>query len=194
MAAVSSAKPEVIVKSPVRRRSTRTSIEEHSDVAVLPVRRQGIGIPLIGVPTYIGPMRCSLVSRIAGLAIATLVGISAPGSAFAHGYAHHEASEHAGPDRAHGGAVVTEGAAGLADERPMLVQATNESTDHPHVQLAHALSVRMDAPLFMLPPIPPAIPVGIVFVSTASLILTAAPARAGPADAPPSQPRAPPLG
>ena len=159
----------------------------------LPMRRQRSGIPLPGVPRYIGPMRRSLVSRIAGLAIATLVGISAPGLAYAHGYAHHEASEHAGADHVHGDAVVTDGAAGMHDERPMSVQGTSESTEHPHVQLAHALLGRMDAPLFILPSVP-AIPGTVICVSTAALVLSAARACIGPADAPPSQPRAPPLG
>lgn len=139
-------------------------------------------------------MRRSLVSRIAGLVIAMLVGISAPGLAFAHGHAHYEASEHADADRAHGGAPVTEAADGLRDERSRSIRASNESTGHAHVQLATALLVRMDALVFILPPIPLAIPVGIIFVSTTSLVPTAAPARAAPADVPPSQPRAPPLG
>lgn len=139
-------------------------------------------------------MRRSLVSRIAGVVIATLVGISTPGMAFAHGHAHHEASERAEAALPDGGALVTEGAAGVRGERSMWIRGSGESSDHGHTQLAAALVVRMDATPFILPPILPVIPVPIVFVSPTSLVLTAVPARAGPAGVPPAQPRAPPLG
>lgn len=158
------------------------------------MKRCGRGIPTPAAATYIGPMRRCLVSRIAALTIATLVGISVPGSALAHGYAHHEAGEHAEHDRDHNRAPGAEATDELYDGLPPSIQAANESRDHAHPQLARALSVRMDAPPFVLPPIPVAVPSGIAFVGTASLLLTAAPARAGPADAPPRQPRAPPLG
>lgn len=146
------------------------------------------------VVEYIETMRRSLVSRIAAIAIATLVGISTPGSALAHGFAHHEASEHAERDREHRHEAGLDSTNGSHHALTPSVQATNDSKDHVHAQLAHAVPVRMDAPLFILPSIPASLPSEIVFVGTASLLLTAAPARAGPPGAPPRQPRAPPLG
>ena len=44
--------------------------------------------------------RRGLVALLTALALATLVGFSAPGLALAHGHAHHEADERAA--RAHG--------------------------------------------------------------------------------------------
>ncbi len=138
-------------------------------------------------------MRRSLVSRIAALAIGTLVGISAPGLAFAHGYAHREASEHAAHEHEHHHGR-TDGADEAHHGLTWTAQAADESKDHTHPTLAHALSMRMDSPVFVLPPVPVAAPVAIVLVGTVSWRLTAAPARASPTDAPPRQPRAPPFG
>ena len=139
-------------------------------------------------------MRRSLVSRIVALAIASLVGISAPGLAIAHGYAHHESDKHAEHERDHDRALVPAPTGELQDGLRSVFQATNEPNDHAHQRLAHALSVRTYVPLFVLPSVPVTIPVSIVLVSTSSLLLTAAPIWTGPGDAPPRQPRAPPLG
>lgn len=140
----------------------------------------------------------SFASRVVALAIATLLGTYTPGLALAHGYAHHEESEHAAHDREHhhGEESRTTDASSDAssDVSAPSIRATNESKDHAHPQLAHALSVRMETPVFVLPSDRASVPNEIVFVGTASLLLTAAPARAAPPDAPPRQPRAPPVG
>lgn len=160
----------------------------------LHVKAHGRGIPMPAAATYIGTMRRSLASRVAALAIAILTGFSVPTLALAHGYAHHEAGEHAEQD--HGdsrapGAVATDE---LHHELPTSIQVAYEAKDHGHPQLAHAFPARMNSSVFVLSAIPVDVPARLVFVSTASLLLTAAPVRAGPADAPPRQPRAPPLG
>ncbi len=151
------------------------------------------GIPTPAIATYIGLMRRSLASRIAALAIAVLAGISSPGLAFLHGYAHDDTSDVANHDREHHRAASPEAADESHDELIASFRVAKMSKDHDHPQVARALSVRMDARLFALPPIPVAVPRGIVFVGTASLLPTASPARVGPADAPTRQPRAPPL-
>lgn len=134
-----------------------------------------------------------LVSRIAALTIATLVGISSPGLAIAHGYAHHE-SDHAGQDRDYHPAQSPAAANALHDGWFPSIHAANASNGHNHPPIARALSVRMDAPLFVLLPAGIEVPPDIVFAGTASLLLTAAPARTERAEASPRQPRAPPLG
>lgn len=148
-------------------------------------------IPLTAVATYIAPMRRSLVSRLAALAIAMLVGFASPALALAHGYAHHEHGEQGNAPR---GALVSEATDELHDGLSRSISVAYESKDHAHPQLAHALPARMGAPLFVLSTIPAAVPVSIVFVSTAALLPTSAPTGAGPVDALPRQPRAPPLG
>ena len=139
-------------------------------------------------------MRCSVVSRITALALATLVGFSAPGLALAHGHAHHEADERAA--RAHGHAHDIDAAvpAEHGAEEHALLMAANEPDDHAHPQLALALAFRIDALLFVVPSVVAAELAGSDADSSVSLLLTAAPASAGPPDAPPRQPRAPPLG
>ncbi len=164
----------------------------HSEGAQMKTHERSIPMP--AVATYIGPMRRSLVSRITALVIATLVGFASPALALAHGYAHHEAGEHGEQDGGHSGALGPEATDELHDGLPLSIQAAYESKDHAHPQLAHARPMRISAPLFVLSANPVAVPVGIVCVGTAALLPTAAPARAGPADAPPRQPRAPPLG
>lgn len=151
-------------------------------------------IPLPAVVTYIAPMRRSLVSRLAALAIAMLVGFASPVSALAHGYAHHEASEHGEQDGVQSGAMASEATDELHGGLSRPIHAAYESMGHAHPQLARALPARMSAPLFVLSAIPAAVPVSIVCVSTAALPPTSAPPRACSVDALPRQPRAPPLG
>lgn len=139
-------------------------------------------------------MRRSFVSRVVALTIASLVGISSPGLALAHGHAHHEAGDHAAlerEDHRSSGAAETQAGRG---EWTMAIEPAKDSTAHVHPQLVNALSARMHASLFVLPPRSVAVQVGVVFTDTASLVLSAASARAAPAGAPLRQPRAPPLG
>lgn len=139
-------------------------------------------------------MRRSLSFRFAALLVAGLVGMSAPGVALAHGYAHHEKSELAGEagDHHHGPA---QSATALANGQPTaVVHDPSESRDHDHPQLSQPRTVRVDAPLFVLPAVPASLPSSVTLVGTVSLLVTAAPARAGPRDTPPRQPRPPPLG
>lgn len=123
-----------------------------------------------------------------------LVGFSAPGLAVAHGYAHHEAHEHPEHDRHEhvGGADRLTGGwrGGLA----ALVPPTDDHQGHAHPELSRAVSVRLNAPFIAA--LPPEVgPLAItVLAGTASLRLTASLARAGPPEASPRQPRAPPLG
>ncbi len=133
-------------------------------------------------------MRRSLASRIAAVAIAIMAAVSTPGLALLHGDAHHhmrELTEHhsaPGPDAAHNPHEATGSA-----------YAVKMAADHAHPEVAGALSVRMDARVFTLPPIAVEILSGIGFARTASLPLTASPAGSGPGRASTRQPRAPPL-
>lgn len=154
--------------------------------------RPWLGIPYTAVGGYIGFMRRSPHSRVIGLLLATLVGLSAPGLGLAHGYAHHEANEHTGHEREHHHGL-SERAPAAPDELIASVRGTESSGDHGHPELSLALSSRTDLAPFVL-----AVKVELlaymVVRSQASMLLTAAPPRAGPPDAPPRQPRAPPLG
>jgi len=138
-------------------------------------------------------MRSSFTTRVAALLLGTLVGVSTPAVALAHGYAHHEANEHADEHADHDQASSD---ASNADRDPLSasIGSADDSRDHPHAQLSHALSARLDALQFVLAPEAAKLASRIAFVDTASLRLTTAPPRAGPPDAPPRQPRAPPLG
>lgn len=157
-------------------------------------QNNGSGIPTVPVLTYIQSVRRSLVSRIAALAIATLVGSSASGLGVAHGYAHHEAGEHAGQDRGHDRASAAEATKDLHHEALPSIDAVDESRHHSHPQVAPALSVRLGHPLFVLSMLAGSVSDGIVFVDIASLPLNSAAAGPRPPDASPRQPRAPPLG
>lgn len=139
-------------------------------------------------------MRCSVLSRITALALATLVGFSAPGLALAHGHAHHEAGEQATVGHAHEHADATAVPKEQGPEGRALVMGANAPDNHAHPQLTLALSTRFDAPVYVAPPIPATGLTESRSDETTSLLLTAAPARASPSDAPPRQPRAPPLG
>jgi len=139
-------------------------------------------------------MRRSPVSMLIGLLIAMLAGLSAPALALAHGYAHHEAHEHAEHERAHHGSELLDDGSASHNELTLSLRGVDHPADHAHPRLFHAVSVRTDVVLFVAPALAVNLPADIVLVGTASLLLTAAPARAGPSDAPPRQPRAPPLG
>lgn len=137
-------------------------------------------------------MRRSFVSRLSGLTLATLVSLSAPGLGLAHGYAHHEAREHAEHAREHHHGA-SEGAQPAPDQPTAALEDAGRSGDHGHPELSPAMSGRADVALFILPA-KVELPAYVVIDGRASLLLTAAPPRAGPPDAPPRQPRAPPLG
>lgn len=137
-------------------------------------------------------MRRPSVSRLSGIVLATLVSLSAPGLGLAHGYAHHEAVEHAEEERDHHHGVPN-GPTSAAHELIDSVDGTGSSGDHGHPELSLALSARADVGLFV-PATKVELPPHVVVETQASLLLTVAPPRAGPPDAPPRQPRAPPLG
>jgi len=129
-------------------------------------------------------MRSSFTSRVAALLLGTLVGVSTPGVALAHGYAHHEANEHADEHADHDQASADASNADR-DALSASIGSADDSRDHAHAQLSHALSARLDALQFVLAPEAGKLASRIAFVDTASLRLTTAP---------PRQPRAPPLG
>lgn len=125
-------------------------------------------------------MHRSLASRLAGVLIAVLVGFSAPGLALAHGYAHHESHEQGEHEGEH--------------QRSEFQGLEPESGDHGHPQLSQARSARIEVLLLVATVRAVSLPDEIVLVDATSMLLTAAPARAGPPDTPLPQPRAPPLG
>ncbi len=141
---------------------------------------------------YIAPMRRSPLFRLASFLLAMVVGFSTPGLALAHGYAHHEAHEHSQQGRQHQHGDREDPTAAPHAELTPSAKAAGNSGDHDHPQLSLALSTRADVPLFVMPA-GLILPAYIVIESQTSLLLTAAPPRAGPPDAPPRQPRAPPL-
>lgn len=157
-------------------------------------RPAGSGIPRFAVPEYIVRMRRSPLSRVTGLVLATLVGISAPGLALAHGYAHHEAREHAEHEHGHEHQHATPAAheSESSADHVASIESTGSSGDHHHPELSLGLSTRAEIPLFVVPSAV-TLPEYVLVESRASLLLTAAPPRAGPPDAAPRQPRAPPF-
>lgn len=139
-------------------------------------------------------MARSPLSHAVRASIAILVSVSAPSLALSHGYAHYRLHEQAAheAEHHHGASHSASAAAplGLGPE----IERAHDAEDHGHPQLSHAVSVRVDLPLLLIPALAASIAAEIALVSSTSLLLTAAPARAGPPDAPPRQPRAPPLG
>lgn len=123
-----------------------------------------------------------------------LVGLSAPSLALAHGYAHHRSHEEAAHDGEHHRGESHAASAALRLDISHEVEPAHDSEEHGHPQVSHAVSIRVDLPLFVIPVLAANFSAEIDLVSSTSLLLTAAPARAGPPDAPPRQPRAPPLG
>lgn len=154
---------------------------------------QPCSIPIGHSLLYLALVRRSLISRISTLTIATLVGVSVPGLAVSHGQAHHEIDDHAQQhsDYERSSSAPTHNS---HDVPGTSIHVANEPTDHAHPQVADALSVRLDALVFVLAAPSVVVPSTIVFVDAASLLLTDAPARPGDADKSPRNPRAPPLG
>ena len=150
------------------------------------------GIPVrVGAP-YIARVRNAVVSRLAALVIASVVGGSAPGLAVAHGHAHHEA-EHAAGIHDYG-AAADPNAVNASHHGLISAWALDASRDHDHPHLALAVSVRMDAPLLLPGTMPATIIAEIVFAGAIPSFRTGMFAPAGPANDTPRQPRAPPLG
>ena len=136
-------------------------------------------------------MRRSPLSRAVAAVLAIIASLAVPGSALAHGFAHHEAHEHAlaGEGGAHGHAAATATRA---------VRAAHDDGDHlghTHPQLGYAVAKRAESA-----PAPAAIVPGgttlaldlTTVASTARTIVAAARPRADPAHGPPASPRAPP--
>lgn len=131
--------------------------------------------------------------RAARLLIAVLVGFAPPTLALAHGYAHHESHENEEHARqhAHGEGLGTSRSS--HGEMITALRAGDDAQHHGHPQLCQAMAVRVGISLFVVMAPIASLPLDIVHVAAASLLLTAAPARAGPAHARPRQPRAPPI-
>ena len=127
--------------------------------------------------------------RVVAPAIAVLVGVSTSSAVLAHGYAHHRLHDEIVREDRHRATS----AASHHDTR-VAVEAAHDFDEHAHPQLANAVSGRADLKVFIGPISAAVLPAPIELADRTSLSLTAAPARAGPPDAPPRQPRAPPLG
>jgi hypothetical protein len=139
-------------------------------------------------------MARSPFSRAVRASIAILVSVSAPSLALSHGYAHHRLDEQAAHEAEHHHGASHSASAALPLGLGSEIEQAHDFEDHGHPQLSHAVSVRVDLPLLILPALPVKLGAEIALASSTSLLLTAAPARAGPPDAPPRQPRAPPPG
>jgi hypothetical protein len=132
-------------------------------------------------------------SRAVGLLIAIAAGLYAPSLAVAHGYAHHRLYEAAAHEDEHHRGGPHAVSAVLRPGVYLELGVAHDSEDHGHPLLSHAVSMRVDLPLLVIAAPPANFAAEIALVSSTSLLLTAAPARPGPPDAPPRQPRAPPL-
>ena len=121
-------------------------------------------------------------SRIVAALLALVAGLVVPGSAVAHGFAHHEAHEHA---LAHGA---------NADPAGAVIDHDDSASGHAHPQLAYAATKRPEsAPPAAVVPCGTTRTLDLAVVSTAArTIVAAARPRADPAQAPPASPRAPP--
>jgi hypothetical protein len=139
-------------------------------------------------------MARSPFSRAVRASIAILVSVSAPSLALSHGYAHHRLDEQAAHEGEHHHGASHSASAALPFGLGSEIEQAHDSEDHSHPQVSHAVSIRVDLPVLFVPTLPANFAAEIALVSSTSLLLTAAPARAGPPDAPPRQPRAPPLG
>lgn len=139
--------------------------------------------------TTFSAMRRSVLSRFTALLAATLMGVSAPGVAVAHGHAHHESREQDEHrhEHEHIAAATT-----ASHDAASTVQADGSDGDHDHPMLVLGPSVRGDMALFVVPAVA-ALPALVLVEPKATRQLIDAPPRAGPLDARPRQPRAPPL-
>jgi len=132
----------------------------------------------------------SVLSRLTGLLVATLMGISAPGLALAHGHSHHESREHA--EHRHDHEHTAAAAITANHDAASTVQADGSDGDHDHPMLLLGPSVRGDIALFVAPSVA-TLPALILVEPRVTQRLIDVPPRAGPPDARPRQPRAPPL-
>jgi hypothetical protein len=121
-------------------------------------------------------------SRFVAALLALIAGLVVPGSAVAHGVAHHEAHEH---KLAHGENATPVGA---------VIDHGDGATGHGHPQFAYASSKRPEsAPPATVVPCGTTVTLDLTIVSPAArIIVAAARPRADPAHAPPPRPRAPP--
>ena len=121
-------------------------------------------------------------SRIVAALLALIAGLVVPGSAIAHGFAHHEAHEH---EQTRGEHATPVGAA---------IDHGDGAAEHGHPQFAYASSKRPEsAPPAAIVPCGATLTLDLTVVSTAArTVVAAARPRADPAHAPPSRPRAPP--
>jgi hypothetical protein len=133
----------------------------------------------------------SPLSRVVALLIALLVALSTSGLALAHGYAHHRLHEEGTHESEHHQAGLGVLASAQHDIS-VAIEPAHDSKDHVHPQLSDAVSSRADLKLFVASPPPVNYSAQTRVTDSTSLLLTSAPARAGPPGAPPRQPRAPP--
>ena len=134
-------------------------------------------------------MHRSPLSRACTLVAALFVAFSAPGTALAHGVAHHAEAHHA---EAHH-VDPHEGPSDHVDaDRPSEFEA-DHPVEHGHQTLGPATTSRTDALLVPLTPVAAPCVAKIVEREDAPLALVSGPL-AGPPEASPRQPRAPPLG
>ena len=126
----------------------------------------------------------SPASRFVACLIVLAIGFAVPGSALAHGVAHHRAGHEHDPHAALSDAH-TQGAA---------VSPSHDADDHAHPRIDQVVSARLEFLLLTVPVPRHSVAIEYVLVSNHGLIVPAARPRAAPAHAPPLQPRAPPLG
>jgi hypothetical protein len=134
------------------------------------------------------------LSRLVGSLVTVLVALSASIVPLAHGYAHYRLHDERTHEQAHHGAELDGAQSAWHDAARVEIGATDHSDDHGHPQVSSALSGRAELKVLVGPAPAPVLIAQIELTESASLLLTAAPARAGPPDAPPRPPRAPPLG
>ena len=126
----------------------------------------------------------TLTSRAFAFLVALIAGLAAPGSAVAHGFAHHEAHEHA---LAHGNDA--------APSRAFVADHNDDAHGHAHPQLAYAAAAKrpeLAQPAAILP-CGTTLALDLMSVEPAARkVVAAARPRADPAHGPPGSPRAPP--
>lgn len=175
--AMACARPKAGVEAPYST-CTFTPLHAYSPRTAIPHPAHG---------RYIAIMRRSPLSRLTGLFLAMLIGLSGPSLAVAHAHAHHHAAEQAEHDREHHHS----GAATASAPADVSMGASGESGDHAHPVIVCAPSTRAELPFFIAPRATELLASTLV-PDQASLLRTAAPRQTGPPDAPPRQPRAPP--
>ena len=134
-------------------------------------------------------MHRSPLSRACTLVAALCVAFSAPGTALAHGVAHHADAHHAEAHHTDPHAAPVDH---VDADRPSELQADHPA-EHGHQTLGPATTSRTDALLVPLAPVAAPFVATIVEREDAPLALVSGPF-AGPPEESPRQPRAPPLG